>query len=250
MSRYEGLALCYDEFTADVSYPRWADYFEMLFRSHNTDVKSILDLACGTGTLSFLFAERGYEVIGVDASCDMLSQATSKPCPEGAIPPLFLCQEMEELDLYGTVDAAVSSLDSINYLDGPDALDAALARLRFFIRPDGLFIFDVNTEHKFRTINGECFMREGEEDVCIWRAAFDEEEKRALMMVDVFKEEESGLWSRSFEEHEEYAFSKEEISHLLSKNGFRLEEAYDELSDKPSTDESMRIFYVARRLSD
>lgn len=250
MSRYEGLALCYDEFTEDVSYPRWADYFEKLFSVHATDVKSILDLACGTGTLSFLFAERGYEVIGVDASSDMLSQAAAKPCPEGAIPPLFLCQEMEELDLYGTVDAAVSSLDSINYLDGNEALDATLARLRFFIRPGGLFIFDVNTEHKFRTIDGECFMRDGDEDVCIWRAAYDEEEKRALMMVDVFKEEECGLWSRSFEEHEEYAFTKDEIVSALEKNGFSLEASYDELSEHSAKDESMRIFYVARRLCD
>ena len=148
MSRYESLALCYDEFTEDVSYPRWADFFEKLFTVHNTEVKSILDLACGTGTLSFIFAERGYEVIGVDASPDMLSCATSEPCPDGAIPPLFLCQEMEELDLYGTVDAAVSSLDSINYLDGPEALDATLSRRKFFINPHGLFLFDVNTEYK------------------------------------------------------------------------------------------------------
>ncbi len=246
MSRYESLALCYDQFTEDVSYPRWADFFEKLFTTHKTEVKSILDLACGTGTLSFIFAERGYEVIGVDASPDMLSQAAAKPCHDGAIPPLFLCQEMEELDLYGTVDAAVSSLDSINYLDGFDALDATLSRLKFFINPGGLFLFDVNTEYKFKTIDGECFMRDGDEDVCIWRAAYDEEEKRCLMMVDVFKAE-GELWSRSFEEHEEYAFSKEEIRKALEKNGFSLEATYDELSENDATDESFRIFYVARR---
>lgn len=246
MSRYESLALCYDEFTEDVSYPRWADFFEKLFTVHNTEVKSILDLACGTGTLSFIFAERGYEVIGVDASPDMLSCATSKPCPDGAIPPLFLCQEMEELDLYGTVDAAVSSLDSINYLDGPEALDATLSRLKFFINPHGLFLFDVNTEYKFRTIDGECFMRDGDEDVCIWRAAYDEEEKRCLMMVDVFKAE-GDLWSRSFEEHEEYAFSEEEIKEALERNGFSLEACYGELSEDKPNDKSLRIFYVARR---
>lgn len=249
MSQYEGLANCYDEFTEDVSYPRWADYFEKLFRTHGTKVESVLDLACGTGTLSYILAERGYEVIGVDASPDMLSQATAKECPDGAIPPLFLCQEMEELDLYGTVDAALSSLDSISYLDGYDALDATLSRLRFFVRPDGLFIFDVNTEHKFRTIDGECFMRDGDDDVCIWRAAYDEEEKRCLMMVDVFRAE-GELWSRSFEEHEEYAFSPEEIKKALEKNGFSLEASYDELSDAPPHDGSMRVFYVARRRND
>ena len=249
MSRYESLAACYDEFTEDVSYPRWADYFEKLFKTHDTKVESILDLACGTGTLTFILAERGYEVIGVDASSEMLSQAACKTCPEGAIPPLFLCQEMEELDLYGTVDAAVSSLDSISYLDGFEALDATLSRLRFFIRPGGLFVFDVNTEHKVRTIDGECFMREGEDDVCIWRAAYDEEEKRCLMMVDVFAAE-GELWSRTFEEHEEYAFSPDEIKTALENNGFTLEASYDELSSSPANDESMRVFYVARRRQD
>ena len=246
MSQYEGLAACYDEFTEDVSYPERADYFEKLFSLHNIKPASILDLACGTGTLSFLFSERGYEVIGVDASPEMLSIAASKPCKAGCVPPLFLCQEMEELDLYGTVDAAVSCLDSINYLDGPDALDATLSRLKFFVRHGGLFIFDINTEHKFRTIDGKCFMRDGEDDVCIWRAAFSEEEKRCLMMLDIFRRE-GGLWSRSGEEHEEYAFSDEEIREALENNDFSLEAAYDELTEDPQKPDSMRVFYVARR---
>ncbi len=248
MSSYVGLAGCYDAFTEDVSYPVWADYFEKLFAVHDTKVESVLDLACGTGTLSYILAERGYEVIGVDASSDMLSQAVAKPCPEGAIPPLFLCQEMQELDLYGTVDAALSSLDSINYLEDFDALDETLSRLKFFIRPDGLFIFDTNTEHKFKTIDGECFMRESEEDICIWRAAYDEDEKRCLMMVDVFTAE-GELWARSFEEHEEYAFSQDEIKRALENNGFTLEAIYDELKEEPARDDSMRVFYVARRNS-
>ncbi len=247
MSRYESLAACYDEFTEDVSYPIRADFFEHLFNIHNTQVSSLLDLACGTGTLSFIFAERGYEVIGVDASCDMLSVAAAKPCSPSATPPLFLCQEMEELDLYGTVDAAISCLDSINYLNGPEALDATLSRLKFFIRPGGLFLFDINTAHKFRTIDGQCFMRDSEEDVCIWRAAFDEDERRCLMMLDVFKRE-GNLWSRSCEEHEEYAFSEDEIKACLSHNGFSLEAIYDDLSTSPAKDDSMRVYYVARRI--
>ncbi len=247
MSRYEGLSACYDEFTEDVSYPCWADFFELLFSRHNAQVSSILDLACGTGTLSFILAERGYEVIGVDASPDMLSVAASKPCDSGIIPPLFLCQEMEELDLYGTVDACVSCLDSINHLDGSDALDATLSRLKFFIRPGGLFIFDINTAYKFKTIDGQCFMRDGDDDVCIWRAAYNESERRCLMMLDIFKRD-GKLWSRSYEEHEEYAFSKDEIISCLSENGFALEACYDELSDVPPRSDSMRVFYVARRI--
>ena len=246
MGRYQELADCYDAFTQDVKYSEWADFYESLFKRHNTKVESVLDLSCGTGTLSYILAKKGYEVIGVDASPEMLSRAMAKSSQCTEIMPLFLCQEMEDLDLYGTVDAAVSSLDSINYLDGPCALDKTLGRLKFFIRPGGLFLFDINTEHKFKMINGECFMRENDTDVCIWRSAYNEEEKRCLMMVDVFKKQ-GKVWARSTEEHEEYAFSESDIVSLLEKNGFSLEAKYDNLSYDVAKTDSMRIFYVARR---
>ena len=247
MSQYQDLAGCYDAFTDDVCYPRWADYFETVFSKHETDVESILDLGCGTGSLSVLLSNRGYEVIGVDASPEMLAQAQTKASTCEKIPPLFLCQEMEELDLYGTVDAAVSSLDSISYLDGPEALDLALARLKFFVRPGGLFVFDVNTETKFHTIDGENFLREDDDNVCIWSAAYDEESKYCWMGMNLFRRD-GAVWTRSREEHEEYAFSETEISTALKQNGFVLEAAYDELSVLPATGDSMRIFYVARRI--
>lgn len=246
MSQYQSLAGCYDAFTDDVLYPKWADYFETIFSRHDTQVESVLDLGCGTGSLSLLLAERGYEVIGVDASPEMLAQAQVKAAACTKIPPLFLCQEMEELDLYGTVDAAVSSLDSISYLDGYEALDETLGRLKFFVRPGGLFVFDVNTEAKFRTIDGNSFLREDEDDVCIWSAAYDAESKYCVMRMDLFHREDT-LWSRNREEHEEYAFSEAEIRSALEANGFQLEAAYDELNFTPASDESLRVFYIARR---
>ena len=246
MSQYQGLAGCYDAFTEDVCYPKWADYFESVFSKHETQVESILDLGCGTGSLSVLLSDRGYEVIGVDASPEMLAQAQAKATACKKIPPMFLCQEMEELDLYGTVDAAVSSLDSISYLDGPEALDETVARLKFFVRPGGLFVFDVNTETKFRTIDGENFLREDDDNVCIWSAAYDEASKYCWMGMNLFCRE-GAVWTREREEHEEYAFSREEIVVALEGNGFTLEAAYDELSMLSARDDSMRIFYVARR---
>ncbi len=248
MSRYQSLAGSYDRFTEDVGYPAWADYFERLFSKHNTPVESLLDLGCGTGTLSCIFAERGYEVIGVDASPDMLAQAQAKAASCTKIPPMFLCQEMEELDLYGTVDAAVSSLDSISYLDGVPALDATLARLKFFVRPDGLFIFDVVTAAKFRAIDGNCYLREDEETLCVWSAGYDEESKYCAMSMDLFRKA-GALWSREHEEHEEYAFSHEEICKALERNRFSLEAVYGELSEDAPDECAHRIFYVARRKS-
>lgn len=246
MSQYESLAESYDRFTEDVGYPAWADYFETLFAKHDTKVESILDLGCGTGTLSCLFSDRGYEVIGVDASADMLAQAQAKVASCTGVPPMFLCQAMEELDLYGTVDAAVSSLDSISYLDGFDALDATLARLKFFVRPGGLFLFDVVTEEKFRAIDGNCYLREDEETLCVWSAGYDEESKYCLMSMDLFRACGT-LWEREHEEHEEYAFSYEEITEALTKNGFALEATYGELSETAPEESAHRIFYVARR---
>ncbi len=246
MSQYENLANCYDDFTTDVNYPQWKQFYEKLFTLHSTEVESILDLGCGTGTMSYLLADDGYEVIGVDMSPDMLSRAMEKSGDCKGIQPLFLCQDMEELDLYGTVDAAISGLDSINYLDGYDALDRTLSRLKFFVRPGGLFLFDVNTEYKFRTISGDCFMREDEDNVCIWRAAYDENERRCLMMMDVFSRT-GKLWERSSEEHEEYAFSEAEIRKALSDNEFELEAIYTELQAEPPKETDARIFYVARR---
>lgn len=244
MSQYTGLAGCYDAFTTDVDYPAWADYYVTLFRRHTTTVESLLDLACGTGSLSLLFAERGFEVIGVDASVEMLAAAQSKAYALSENRPMFLCQTMEELDLYGTVDAAISSLDSINYLNGLEALDTALGRLQFFVRPGGLFIFDVNTEAKFRAIDGESFVREEDDTFCVWSAAYDA--PYCAMTMDLFTRA-GKLWSREREEHLEYAFSDEMLKSALMRNQFEVEAVYAELSELTATVESQRVFYVARR---
>ncbi|MEG2570976.1 MAG: class I SAM-dependent methyltransferase, partial [Clostridia bacterium] len=150
MHSYEHLATSYDAFTDDVNYAAWADYFEREFAGN---VKSVLDLACGTGSLTEILLERGFDVTAVDASSDMLAIAAGK-APDA----LFLCQSMETLDLYGTVDAAICCLDSFNYLADYDAFARAIARLRFFVSPGGLLIFDLNTDAKFKTMDGEIYL--------------------------------------------------------------------------------------------
>jgi SAM-dependent methyltransferase len=245
--QYSSLARVYDSLNGDFDYSAYAKYLDKEIKD-NESVRSslVLDLACGTGKITFAMRDLGYDMTGVDLSEDMLSEAREICAERGITDILWLCQSMQEFELYGTVDACVCCLDSINYLDGPDALCATLSRLKFFVRPGGLFIFDINTEHKFRTIDGKCFMRDGEDDVCIWRAAFSAEEKRCLMMLDIFRRE-GELWSRSGEEHEEYAFSDEEIRTALENNGFAFEASYDELTEEKQNPDSMRVFYVARR---
>ena len=148
MSAYSALAAPYDALTGDVPYEEFADWYETALTRRGGAVHTLLDLGCGTGTLSLLMAERGYEMICTDASADMLSVFQQKLWERtgDATPPLLLCQRSEELDLYGTVDAAVCMLDSINYLTSPKDVRRTLERLRLFIAPGGMLVFDINSE--------------------------------------------------------------------------------------------------------
>ena len=173
MSCYGPLASWYDQLTGDVPYEQFANFYEAEFARAGGEFRLLLDLCCGTGTLTWLMARRGYELIAVDASVDMLMQAREKPV-ELKTPPLFLLQDAAELDLYGTVDAAYCSLDGMNYIP-PEDLPEVFRRLRLFIRPGGLLIFDIRTPEWLRALDGEVFVDENEEVLCLWRADFDEE---------------------------------------------------------------------------
>lgn len=148
MNSYDFLAGCYDEFTTDVGYSAWADYIEAHFRRRGLPGKTVLDLACGTGSLTRELAQRGYEMIGVDLSPEMLAEAAEKNQDVDGIPPIFLCQSMDKLNLYGTIDACVCCLDSVNYVTDPKKLQKAFERIYLFLMPGGVFLFDINTPEK------------------------------------------------------------------------------------------------------
>jgi SAM-dependent methyltransferase len=179
MTIYSKMAKYYDALTVDVRYEKWADFFEKLFCRYSFRPEIILDLACGTGSMARLMALRGYDVIGVDASPEMLAAAFEKVSglPK---PPLLICQKMEELDLYGTVDCVLCCLDSVNYLNGVAALDAAFKRVGLFLRPGGLFIFDVNTEQKFKSMHMQCYIQDREDVFCAWQASTTKRRKRRI----------------------------------------------------------------------
>ncbi len=248
MSSYTSLAECYDEFTHDVEYSRWANYLIGLFDKYSDEsgIHDVLDLACGTGSLSVILAERGFDVIGTDASEDMLAEAQAKAWNVSGTRPMFLHQSMESLDLYGTVDAAVSCLDSINYLTSKESLNIAFSRLRFFIRPGGLFIFDLNTHAKFEALDGSAFLRESDGYFCTWSAEYERSARLCTFYYDIFKSC-GELWSREQEEHTERAHSHEEIKDALESADFSLVATFGELSPNPPKDNEQRIFYVARR---
>jgi SAM-dependent methyltransferase len=220
MSSYGPLARWYDSLTGDVPYESFADFYEQIFSRRTRPVKTVLDLACGTGTLTWILAARGYEMIAVDASPDMLSVAAEKAGETAcAVPPLFLCQDLTELDLYGTVDAAVCSLDGVNYLP-PEELPEVLRRLHLFLEPGGLLVFDINTPERLRSLDGELFVDETEDVLCLWRAEFDEDEQALLYGMDIFTRT-GALWRREEEEHVEYAHVPQGLKLLLECAGFR-----------------------------
>lgn len=221
MSAYEALAARYDAFTRDIPYAAFADFYESCFRAHGGETHTLLDLCCGTGTLTCLLAARGYEMIGADGSADMLMQAQAKAAalPAGCVPPLLLCQTAQTLDLYGTVDAALCSLDGVNYLP-PETLPEALRRLHLFVRPGGLLIFDIRTPASFAALDGGVFVDETDDALCLWRADFDAAAQTMRYGLDLF-ERRGALWSRASEEHVEYAHTPETLAALLAQAGFR-----------------------------
>ena len=246
---YEYLAGCYDRFTADVNYPKWADYLEKHFARSRLPIHTVLDLACGTGSLTLELARRGYEMIGADLSEEMLAQAAEKCRGVQGIPPIFLHQAMEELDLYGTIDACVCCLDSVNYVTRPRALARAFQRVHTFLMPGGLFLFDVNTPHKLQGLDGQIFLDEDEEAYCVWRAEYSPRRRICTYGFDLFCLEADGLWRREEEIHEEYAYQPQELEDMLRQAGFRHIRQYGELKMRSPKPGEGRIFFAARKES-
>ncbi|MGI5977207.1 MAG: class I SAM-dependent DNA methyltransferase [Candidatus Limivicinus sp.] len=218
MNCYNSLALWYDQLTDDVPYSDFADFYERKFASDGGEFHLLLDLFCGTGTLSCEMAGRGYDMIAVDASADMLTEAQQKSAGL-ASPPLFLCQEASELDLYGTVDAAFCSLDGMNYIP-PEELPELFHRLKLFIRPGGLFIFDIRSVEWLRSMDGQVSVDEDEGLLCLWRAELSEDEKSISYGMDIFSRE-GELWRRDCEEHVEYLYSFDFLRSSLERAGFK-----------------------------
>ena len=244
---YEYLAGCYDRFTADVPYAAWADYLEKHFARSKLPIHTVLDLACGTGSLTCELAQRGYEMIGADLSEEMLAQAAEKARDLSGIPPIFLHQAMEELDLYGTIDACVCCLDSVNYVTRPKKLARAFQRVHTFLMPGGLFLFDINTPDKLRGLDGQLFMDEDEDACCIWRAEYSPRRRICTYGFDLFFRTENGLWDRMEEVHEEYAYEPEELEDMLRQAGFRQIKQYGELKMRRPAPGEERIFFAARK---
>ncbi len=242
MDAYTVLARCYDRLTADVGYETWADYVERHFRRQKQPVQSVVELGCGTGSLTRLLAQRGYAMTAVDLSPDMLAVADQK-C-EG-LGVLFLCQDMSRLALLDRADAVIACLDSVNYVTRPAALRRTFQRVYRALTPGGLFLFDVKTPLALENAGGQTYLDEDDGLFCVWRGEYSPKRRVCSYGLDLFVREEDGRWSRGGEYHEEYAYTMDELDGLLREAGFRRVKQYGDKTMSPPRQGAERVFFAA-----
>ena len=245
MNAYHALANSYDRLTNDVNYSEVVDFYFQILEAEGLEPRTATDLACGTGSVALLLAQKGIRVVAVDMSEEMLCAASQKAL-EMENAPLFVCQRLEELHLPRGVDLAVCALDSIDYITDPENCRQAMKRIYRALNPGGCFIFDVNTPEKLRAMDGQTFLDEDDDVYCVWRGAFDENTNICSYGMDLFQRT-GKLWERSFEEHCEYAYSAEQLVSYLMEAGFTNIAVYgDRRMETPKPGEQ-RIYLKARK---
>lgn len=246
MSEYGRFAEVYDLFMDEIPYKDWCGYLTGLLKEYGVDSGLLLELGCGTGTMTELLAKEGYDMTGIDSSEEMLQEALRKR-DESGLPILYLLQDMREFELYGTMAGIVSVCDTMNYLlDREDFIDT-LKLVNNYLDPKGVFIFDLKTEHYFRDVLGSRTEASSEEDAAyIWENFYDEEEKINTYGLTLFEKTENGLFERFYEDHEQCAYSVEEIRSMAEEAGMEFVAAYDAFTREPVKEDSERIYIVLR----
>ncbi len=247
---YHAIFDIYDKLNADIDYEAWADFVEENFDRYLTArPELVLDLACGTGSMTLALAKRGYDMIGVDGSEEMLGVAFERAMGAGC---LFLLQDMRAFELYGTVGAVTCCLDSVNYLTGEGDLDRCFATVHNYLDPNGLFLFDVNTPYKFEYVYADnAYILEDEESgsYCGWQNAYDRETHLCDFYLSVFRRD-GEHYLRADEEQRERCYSMDEIRQSLEKNGFELLSVSEDFSFGTPKETSERWYFAARCIKE
>lgn len=240
---YEAFAEYYDDLMQNVDYDGRAAYLDRLIKTYKPNARLLVDLACGTGSMTVKFAQMGYDVIGTDISEDMLSKAREKS--DGSI--LYLCQSLQELDMYGTIDAFVCTLDSLNHLSDRAELVEAFGKVSLFLEPDGVFVFDMNTPYKHEAVlANHTFVYETEAIYCVWQNEY-EGGGRVNIALDFFEEQADGRYERYCEDFSETAYSLADTEAMLQEAGLKLVAAYDDMTLDPPQEHSERIVFAAMK---
>ena len=246
MDSYTSFAQVYDTFMDNIPYKEGCDYLCRLLAEYGITDGLLTELGCGTGTLTELLADRGFDMIGIDNSEEMLAEAMEKRAESGH-DILYLLQDMQDFELYGTVRGIISFCDSINYITEPQDLLTVFRLVNNYLDPEGIFIFDFHTRHYYEDILGESTIAEDREDMSfIWDNYFDAESRIHEFGLSIFVQEEDDLYRKYEEEHYQRAYSLEEIRELLAQAGLIFLDAYDELSFEHPNKDSTRIHVIAR----
>lgn len=246
MEAYSDFATVYDVFMDETPYEEWAQYLHEQLKKDGIADGIVLDLGCGTGSLTRLLAAKGYDMIGVDNSVQMLQIAMEKEA-ECSTSTLYLLQDMREFELYGTVAAVVSVCDSLNYITKPEDLMQVFKLVNNYLDPKGLFIFDFNTDYKYREVIGDTVIAENREECSfIWENYYDDEEKLNQYDLTIFVKEENALYSKFEETHVQRGYTLFEIKELLKQAGMDFVAAYDSDTKGEVCDTSERIYVLAR----
>lgn len=251
-SAYAVMASVYDSINGSLDYEAWADFVEAQFaRYMKKKPELVLDLACGTGSMTLPLARRGYDMIGVDLSPDMLTVARSRAAAEKLKKILLLEQDMTSFELYGTVDAVVCCLDSINHLTRPGELNRCFSLVRNYLNPGGVFLFDVNTPYKFENTYGyNDFVLDdpGTGTVCCWRNSFDGQSGLCDFELTFFTERADGAYERTDTVQRERRYTEAQLRRCLKKNGFEVEGIFSDYDFTPFSEADDRWYFAARRV--
>lgn len=246
MEAYTGFAEVYDLFMDNIPYKEWCGYVTGLFAEYGVKDGLVLDLGCGTGSLTELLDQAGYDMIGVDSSGDMLQLAVEKRARSGR-DILYLCQDMREFELYGTVKAVVSICDCMNYILEYEDLVRVFSLVNNYLDPGGIFVFDLNTVYKYQELLADSTIAEDrEESSFIWDNYYDEESGINEYDLSLFIREEGGLYRKYTETHYQRAYPLEIVKRALEEAGLLFTAAYDAFTREPVKEDSERVYVIAR----
>lgn len=245
---YAALSGVYDMLNDEIDYDKWAHHINYLIKKHeNKKTSLMLDLGCGTGKMTFALRKFGYDMTGIDISPEMLSEAYSICAREGIDDVLFLCQDMTEFELYGTVDAVVCCLDGINHLTGSGDITKCFSLVHNYLVPNGIFIFDVNTPYKFDNVYGKNdYILENDGVLFAWQNDYDRKKRICSFYMSVFTERKDGTWKREDAIQCERCYSLAGIKRVLFKTGFELISVTKGYSDDKISDDCDRWCICAR----
>lgn len=247
MDAYTGFAEVYDLFMDQVPYEKWSGRIIQILSAYGIRDGLVLDLGCGTGSMTELLAGAGYDMIGVDASEEMLELAYEKRAESGH-DILYLLQDMREFELYGTVRAIVSVCDSLNYITEEEELLHVFRLVRNYLDPDGVFFFDMNTIYKYSEMLGETTIAENrEEGSFIWENYYDPEEQLNQYDLTLYIRDEDDRYTRFEETHIQKAYTLERVLELLQQAGMKAEQIFDSDTGKEVTDTTGKFCIAARK---